>query len=95
MMLPTNISSGERCSDMTTSNQELLEEITREALIKRINNSYSEMERLLSTSLYADGPAAPKPTRRQRFVRYLSVRRDRIRDAWLVLTGQADIDGGW
>jgi hypothetical protein len=61
-------------------------------LIKsRIDATYAEMERMLSTSLYGDDPDIEPPTRWQRLKYYVLARLRRIHDAWLVLTGRADI----
>lgn len=58
-------------------------------LRQRVDDAYVEMRRNLNQSLYADGPAAPKPrvTLRRRIHRAA----DRAHDAWLVLTGRAEI----
>lgn len=57
----------------------------------RMSASFEQMRRDLNTSLYADGPyVSPPPlTMRQRARRFL----DRAHDAWLVLTGRAEIGG--
>lgn len=68
----------------------------REAVImrERLDAAYEEMARNLNTSMYADGPPLPKPTRVQRWRRRVTLLGTRMRDAWLVLTGRAEIGDG-
>lgn len=58
-------------------------------LRNRVDAAFKQMRKNLSTSLYADRPDDPPmpPTIRQRIRRYLN----RAHDAWLVLTGRAEI----
>jgi len=59
---------------------------------KRIVASFADIRRIMNIGMYGDEVPFVPPTRWQRVKRYAAVRRDRVRDAWLVLTGQVDLD---
>ena len=65
----------------------------RHALNARMHDAYAEMVKNMNADLYGDHTAPPrKPlTFRER----LTIVRERIHDAWLVLTGRAEIGDGW
>jgi hypothetical protein len=77
--------SGEITPEMPSGMFDLLE--------TRMNESVEQMVKNLNISLYSDGEATP-PTRRQMFRWKWRKRWERVRNAWLVLTGQAYIDDG-
>jgi hypothetical protein len=61
-------------------------------LQKRMEESAEQMASNLNASLYADHPSEPiRYSRWKRFSDRIAVYRYRISDAWLVLTGRADI----
>jgi hypothetical protein len=61
-------------------------------LQKRMDESVEQMARNLNASLYYDRPSDPiYHSRWKRFIDRIAVYRYRISDAWLVLTGRADI----
>lgn len=63
-----------------------------ESLIgRRIDESYAEMERLFSETLYGDAVPTRRRTRFERFRAWLRELPWRVKGAWLVLTGRADI----
>jgi hypothetical protein len=63
-----------------------------ESLIgRRINGGYAEMDRLFSQTLYGDPVPMRRRGRIERFRIWLGVMRWRVKGAWLVLTGRADI----
>lgn len=64
-------------------------------LHKRCADSFAEFGRMLNTELYGDKEPPRIKTRWERFSDRLGLYRSRIRDAWDVLTGKAEIGDGW
>jgi|HubBroStandDraft_6_1064221.scaffolds.fasta_scaffold00050_8 hypothetical protein len=61
-------------------------------LQKRMDESVEQMARNLNASLYSDRPYDPiYHSRWKQFMDRIAVYRYRISEAWLVLTGKADI----
>lgn len=61
-------------------------------LQKRMDESADQMASNLNASLYSDRPSDPiRHSRWKRFTDRIAVYHHRISDAWLVLTGKADI----
>jgi hypothetical protein len=60
-----------------------------------VDSAYKQMQRNLNTQLFG-ARKPPKPsTRRQRWANRARMYRERVKDAWLVLTGKADIGDSW
>lgn len=65
------------------------DEVVLELLKRRIDDADVAMRRALNESMYADRPdyQRPRVTLRQRW----RLAKERVHDAWLVLTGRAEI----
>lgn len=64
-------------------------------LKNRVNAMSERLANDLNFNLYADRGEPEKLTIRQRLACRLQLYRSRIQDAWLVLTGRAEIGGDW
>ena len=62
---------------------------TADMITKRMNAAFKQTSEALNASLFSGVPIPAKPLTWRDDVRR---RLDRVRDAWLVLTGKADID---
>lgn len=71
-----------------------MDDLTAVTLKNRMNAAYEEVTRNMNSSLYGDMLKSYVPsTRWQRLQRTLRAFPGRVRDAWLVLKGEADIYG--
>lgn len=73
----------------------VIDEIATVTLRNRLDDVERRLTMDLNMSLYGDRAEPPRLTARQRFFKRAEIYRNRIADAWLVLTGRADIDGGY
>lgn len=64
--------------------------MTEDLLHSRVNEAFAATKRSMDHALYAGGTPA-KLSRARRLMNWLTVRSERIKDAWLVLTGKASI----
>jgi hypothetical protein len=63
---------------------------------RRIDETAAAMHRMMTESLYGDERSGIRiEPDKPRWRRWLAERGSRCRNAWLVLTGQAYIDGDW
>lgn len=74
----------------------LADDIVATTINNRIDATYGAMIESMNKSLYRDMVATmPVPSLRRRVSARVQAYYRRITDAWLVLTGQADIGDGW
>lgn len=72
-----------------------IDEITAVTLRNRAAATAHQMMSNMNISLYGDRAEPPRLTAWQHFFKRAEIYRNRIADAWLVLTGRAEIDGGY
>lgn len=72
-----------------------IDEITAVTLKNRMDAAAERMMQDMNRSLYGDWIEPRKVMSWQRNVTRAKIYLNRIADAWLVLTGRADIDGGY
>lgn len=80
--------------------KQVVANITTDELIdvtirNRMNAVYAQMSRNINASLYGDHEPSHSLTWMERLWRRGNIYRRRVVDAWLVLTGKADIGGDW
>ena len=77
------------------SSVEIWDDRVTTTIKNRINAAYEQMAHDMNTSLYGDREPPRPLTWLERLRRRANIYRNRIGDAWLVLTGRADIGDGY
>jgi hypothetical protein len=72
---------------------QIMNELIATTLKNRVSVTAEQLMLNMNMIMYADAPSPP-PSWHERAMRRMSMYRNRITDAWLVLTGRADI-GDW
>lgn len=73
----------------------MYDDLVAVALKARMQATYDEMARNMALSMFGDREPPRPLTMMERLRRKTNVYRQRVADAWLVLTGRADIGGDW